>query len=235
MLQGIHPNAQAMDALMRQQDAQANNLANVNTTGFQRDAVRFRGFEEVLRGRTVTAPRAESSFDRSPGVAQRTDNPLDLALEGTGYFTVETPEGPRYTRNGSFQWDAKGRLVDSGGRPLLGSAGPVRRPKEAKGFLAVDSEGRVTMGEADLGKLKLAHFGPGADLRKRGDSLLELRSGDLLPGRTTVKQGFLESSNVNSVREMAEMMNTLRLFEANQRALQVQGDTLGRAIQDLAR
>jgi flagellar basal-body rod protein FlgF len=234
MLRGIYANAQAMTALMAKQDVQSNNLANVNTTGFKKDRVNFEEFSEVLRGQQVSTPIARTSIDSTAGPSVRTENPLDLSIQGTGFFSVQTPEGPRYTRNGSFQWNEKGRLVDGGGRVVLGTGGPIQRREEG-GAIAIGPSGTISMGGEPIGQLSVVEFSKGARLRKVGDGLLEKMSGEPTPGRGRVMQGYLESSSVNSVQEMAEMINTLRLFEANQRALRYQDEALGRAISELGR
>lgn len=234
MLRGIYANAQAMTALMAKQDVQSNNLANVNTTGFKKDRVNFEEFSEVLRGQTVSTPIARSSTDDEQGPMVRTDNPLDMAIQGNGYFTLETPQGPRYTRAGSFQWDAKGRLTDSSGRLLQGASGPIQRSPEG-GPVIIGADGKITMGSNEIGKLTIVGFSKEARLHKVGQGVYEAVGGEPKAAAGQVVQGFLESSSVNSVHEMAEMINTLRLFEANQRSLRYQDEALGRAIQDLGR
>jgi flagellar basal body rod protein FlgG len=235
MFRGIDANAQAMTALQQQQDVQANNLANTGTTGFRRDQVHFQEFREVLRGKEMTLPEAAVTVDPTPGALVRTDNPLDLGIEGRGFFAVQTPDGVRYTRNGTFQWDDKGGLVTGSGLPVLGTNGPLRKPDEAKGDVVVDKDGTLRVGGEVAGRLKIAHMAPGAVMSKIGGGLLTLTRGETVDGRSEVRQGALESSTVNSAREMVEMMNTLRLFEANQRSFRLQDEALGRAIQDLGR
>ncbi|MBK8575201.1 MAG: flagellar basal-body rod protein FlgF [Elusimicrobia bacterium] len=234
MLRGIYANAQAMTALMAKQDVQSNNLANVNTTGFKKDRIIFEEFSEVLRGQQMSTPIARTSIDPSPGPSVRTENPLDLAIDGKGFFSVQTAEGPRYTRNGSFQWNEKGLLVDGGGRIVLGKGGNIQRKPEG-GAITVAPSGIISMGGEPIGQLSVVEFSKDVRLRKIGDGLLEKTSGEPKPGTGRVAQGFLESSSVNSVQEMADMINTLRLFEANQRSLRYQDEALGRAISELGR
>jgi len=235
MFRGIYANAKAMDALMVQQDVHANNLANVNTTGFKKDTVRFREFKEILRGQEVVVPEPETSFDRDTGPLVPTGNPLDLAVQGAGSFAVETPDGVRYTRNGCFQWDADGKLVDGGGRTVVGTGGVITRKTEASGPLTVQSDGTLTMGDTTLGRIKVVEFSKDSAFEKVGESLIRQTQGEAKTGKSQVIQGYLESSTVNSVREMADMTHTLRLFESNQKALRLQDEALSRAIQDLSR
>jgi flagellar basal-body rod protein FlgF len=234
MLKGIYANAQAMTALMAKQDVQSNNLANVNTTGFKKDRVNFEEFQEVLRGQIVSSPIARTSTESDQGTLVRTENPLDMAIQGNGYFMMETPEGPRYTRAGSFQWDAKGRLTDAEGRAVLGTGGPIQKSPEG-GPVRIGANGKVTMGPNEIGQLNIVGFTSEARLKKVGHGLYEAVGGEPKAAAGQVVQGFLESSSVNSVQEMADMINTLRLFEANQRSLRFQDEALGRAIQELGR
>ena len=234
MLRGIYANAQAMAALMTKQDVESNNMANVNTTGFKKDRVNFQEFQEILRGQTVSTPVAQVSTDTQDGPLVRTENPLDLAIQGNGYFTVETPQGPRYTRAGSFQWNEKGQLVNSAGMVVEGSGGPIQKSAEG-GPVRISSDGKITMGENAIGQLNIVGFTKEARLKKVGEGLYEAVGGEPQTGHGRVVQGFLESSSVNSVQEMVEMMNTLRLFEANQKALRYQDEALGQAINELGR
>lgn len=234
MIRGIQANAQAMDALMRQQDVQAHNLANQNSTGFKADRVRHELFGRILQGQEVLAPRAVASLDTAQGPLARTDNPLDLALQGGGWFSVETPNGVRYTRNGSFAWDPQGRLVDAQGNAVQGASGAVRLDPEASGEITVERDGTVRAGSVDLGRIKITHFAPGAPLL-RIDGGFAAPEAQPIAGQSEVWQGYLESSTVNPVAGMVEMMGTLRLFESNQKAFRVQDDALGRAIQELIR
>lgn len=234
MLRGIYANAQAMTALMAKQDVQSNNLANVNTTGFKKDRVNFEEFQEVLRGQIVSTPVAKTSTDTEDGPLQRTENPLDMAIQGNGYFTLETPQGPRYTRAGSFQWNAKGQLTNSAGLIVQGSGGPIQKSPEG-GPVRIGTDGKITMGENAIGQLNIVGFTKEARLKKVGGGLYEAVGGEPQTSHGQVVQGFLESSSVNSVQEMADMINTLRLFETNQRSLRYQDEALGHAIQELAR
>jgi flagellar basal-body rod protein FlgF len=124
--------------------------------------------------------------------------------------------------------------VDGGGRVVLGTGGPIQRREEG-GAIAIAPSGTISMGGEPIGQLSVVDFSKGARLRKVGDGLLEKMSGEPKPGSGRVMQGYLESSSVNSVQEMAEMINTLRLFEANQRSLRFQDEALGRAISELGR
>ncbi|MBK8872053.1 MAG: flagellar basal-body rod protein FlgF [Elusimicrobia bacterium] len=234
MIRGIYSNAQAMSALMAKQDVQANNLANVNTHGFKKDRVIFDEFQEVLRGQQMSTPIARTSIDPKPGTLSRTDNTLDLAIQGDGFFAVETPQGTRYTRNGGFQWNDKGQMVDSAGRVVLGTGGPIVSRPEG-GAIGVGANGTVTMGGEVIGQLNVVEFGEKARLKKVGESLFEVSGGDAKPAHGQVIQGFLEGSSVNSVQEMADMISTLRLFEANQRSIKYQDEALGKAISELGR
>ncbi|HMZ25979.1 MAG TPA: flagellar hook-basal body protein [Elusimicrobiota bacterium] len=235
MIRGIQANAQAMNALMLQQDVEAHNLANQNTTGFKRDRVRFELFSQILRGQETLSPKPVVTTERTQGALTRTDNPLDLALQGSGWFSVETPEGVRYTRDGSFKWDAAGRLVDAEGHPVQGASGALKLDPEAPGAVMVGRDGTLTAGSTPLGRLKITHFAPDAPLERGSGGRYAAGDTPAVAGASEVWQGYLESSTVNPVEGMVEMMSTLRLFEANQKAFRVQDESLSRALQELAR
>jgi flagellar basal-body rod protein FlgG len=229
-MNGIRWNAEAMNALMTRQDVIANNMANASTVGFKREVVGFSRFEQTL-GAAISAG---SKTDVNQGAFHETGNPFDLAVMGAGYFSVETPDGTRYTRDGSFSLDEKGYVVDHAGRKVVGTSGPIRITGDASD-VTVQSDGRVMIDGEEKARLKIAHFSSDAVLQRSGDGLVGLASGEEVDGKSNLMQGFLESSNVNTVQEMVSMMDGLRLFESNQRALRLQDNALGQAISDLSR
>lgn len=233
MLKSIQTNAQAMNALMTQQDVQANNMSNVNSPGFKREDVRFELAPSPGGGRPSIYPTLLSGHLQGP--LQRTENTLDTALEGEGYYVVSTPGGERYTRDGAFTLNAQGQLVTPDGFPVLGKNGPLTFSPEERGAVRIDGDGKVWVGDAEKGSLRLERYNNTATFAREGRSLLQKLSGSPVPGSPTVRQGYLEGSNVDSVREMVSMMNTLRLFESNAKAIRLQDEALSKAVSDLAR
>lgn len=234
-MRGIQANAEAMNALMLKQDVEAHNMANQNTTGFKRDRVRFEQFDAVLQGKTAPVPKPAVSSEQAQGALTRTDNPLDLGIQGAGWFSVETPEGVRYTRDGTFRWDKSGRLVDADGHAVQGASGAIRLDPETPGPVTIDRSGRLKGAAGEIGQIKLTHFPANAPLVRLGRGRYAAGEAEPVKGESEVWQGYVEASTVNAVEGMADMMTTLRLFEANQKAFRLQDESLSRAIQDLAR
>jgi flagellar basal-body rod protein FlgG len=218
-------------------DVLANNLANANTTGFKADLIAI-DLSDESPGNLSGLPAAASNvvpgrarLDPTPGVLRPTGNPFDLAIVGRGLFAVETPQGERYTRAGSFTRDSNGFLATAEGFRVLGSSGPIRVPDRG---LQVDGQGRLPDGAS----LRIVAGPDGPGLVKVGASLFAVPDGASrpadLPGANVV-QGHLESSNVNVVQTMVEMLATLRSYEAYQRTIQALDQTVGQAANELGR
>ncbi|WP_417347616.1 flagellar basal-body rod protein FlgG [Ferrimonas sp.] len=225
----------------------ANNLANVNTTGFKRDRVAFNDlFYQVQRqpgGQVDEVNDLPSGLQLGTGVrvagTQKvfttgnlvtTSQQLDLGIEGQGFFQVQQPNGDlAYTRDGQFYRNADGEMVTAGGLPLVPG---ITIPEEAL-TVTIGSDGRVTAqmaGQADaeeLGQITLVNFINPTGLESRGDNLYAETSASGVPvegiageqGMGTLRQGALESANVNVVEEMVEMISTQRAYEMNAKVL----------------
>lgn len=239
MIRGLYVAAEGMAARQKAQDVLAANLANVNTNGFRADRPVFEtAFQRLLYRVEGTASQpigmlssgallATTYTDLQPGPLMRTGNPLDVAIEGEGYFAVRTPAGTRYTRNGAFALNAEGLLVTREGFPVLGMQGEIRAPRNATLQISEDGVVRIDGKEAD--RLLIVQ---GA-LRKDTDGWLVGNTTPIANPRLAV--GTLEGSNVNIVREMVEMIEHLRAYETHQKSIQSQDETLARAINEIAR
>lgn len=231
MLDSIQLSTEAMNARIHQQEVIANNLANVNTIGFKKDRV----FQEVL---TEASENSESKVEEvtvfEQGPLRETKNPLDIALVGKGFFTLQSSEGRRYTRNGHFRLDASGQLVLEEGVVVMGENGPI----EGRGEMHVDERGKVYFDGVFLDKLWIVTFNEPYPLRKTGNSqfvLTDESSPELEVEDVVVKQGSLEESNVNPVEEMVNMITVFRYFEADQKSLRAQDELLSRAVNDVGK
>jgi flagellar basal-body rod protein FlgG len=240
----------------RRFEAIANNLANADTAGFKRDRISFAdllhpptepprqpipeseeggpAFLPVGFGRKWDASRVrvtELWADMLQGGLQDTGNPLDLAIEGSGFFELQTPQGVLYTRRGSFALAQDGTLVSQEGYPLLGEKGQKLVVKGG-GQMNVGRDGTVSVGNAQVGRIELAQFPEKAELTKVGDSLFAA-SGDPGPPKLPylVRQGALEMSNVNVVEEMVAMVEALRQYETYQKMLQAYGQMDAQSIE----
>ncbi len=170
--------------------------------------------------------------DFTAGVFRETGRPLDVALDGDGFLTVQTPRGERYTRAGALTLDASGQLVTQRGEIVVGDNGPITI-QQGKGDLGIGADGSVSMDGKPVGKLKVVRFDDTrAALTKEGDSLF-MATGKQEPqqaNNTRVVQGVLELSNVNAVTEMATMMHNSREFDSLQRSITMMMNDIGRKI-----
>ena len=237
--------------LERQMDVIANNVANVNTNGFKADRSLFQEFlmpgahEDNFapgRDRQLSHVQDRATFhDFAQGAAEQTKNPLDVAIDGGGFFVVQTPAGERYTRDGSFQINNQGQLVNASGYPVLGSGGPITFQQTDK-QITIASDGNVTVVEGSnridsvRGKLRLVSFAQAQRLQKEGGNLYSAADGATAASDTAsrVRQGFVEKSNVNSVLEMSRMIEVTRTYTQISAMLQQQSDLHKSAIEKLA-
>lgn len=243
MIKGIYSSEAAMRPKMARMEVLANNLANINTTGFKRDRVFVRMLEQssaaAADGRgDMTGVTTGKYIDTTAGSLQHTENPLDLAIEGDGYFAVQTPRGVRLTRNGNFTLSKEGVLTTSDGYPLLGTNGAIQVPQKEKldiKSLSISASGEVSSGNEPLGQLRVVVPERADGLQKDHESLFlvdeSVRVLDIAPDRVNVRQGFLEESNVEGIEEMIAMIELSRSFETDQKMIQSQDATLDRSME----
>ena len=236
--------------LGRSMDVVANNIANMNTTGFKADNAMF---EEYLmpvarENRFNPADRMVSFVDDrgawhnlSPGALQQTGNPLDVAINGDGFLVVQTAGGERYTRNGALQINGQGQLATSDGSLVLGDNGPITF-QQTDHDVAVTADGRVTVVEGNAtnlesqrGQLRLVRFADPQQLQKDGANNFAAGGAAAVADTTSkLMQGTIEKSNVNSVVEMTRMITISRAYQQVATLLQAQSDLHKSAIQQLA-
>jgi flagellar basal-body rod protein FlgF len=236
--------------LERRLDVVANNVANVNTTGFKADRSLF---EEYLRSpahednfvpadRRVSFVHDRATFhDFAAGPSEQTKNPLDIAIDGKAFLVVQTAAGERYTRDGGLQINNQGQLVTASGDAVLGTSGPiVFQPTDKAINIAPDGNITVVEGtnttDAIRGKLRLVTFADAQKLVKEGGNLYSAGQGVAAQPDTTsrVNQGFIEKSNVNSVHEMSRMIEITRTYTHISTLLQQQQELHRTAIEKLA-
>lgn len=237
-------------ALQRELDVVANNIANLNTTGYKSDNTVFQEFMmPVARANQFRGADRQLSFvqdratwiDLSQGPVETTGNPLDVAVSGNAFLTVQTPRGERYTRNGALQINSQGQLVTSEGLQVVGQNGPiVFQPSDREISIGIDGlisvrEGQNTI-DAQRGKLKLASFVQPQRLQKDGTSTYMAPAGvtPQAPTNAKVTQGAVEKSNVQSVMEMTRMVQITRAYTETAQILQNQSDMRRSAIEKLA-
>jgi flagellar basal-body rod protein FlgF len=219
----------ALEARMKIVDVITNNLANANTTGFKRD------FGHILQNETGFD--AGTKIDLSPGDLVTTGNEMDVALNGPGFFAIQTPNGVRYTRNGSFSLDAKGELVTKDGMAVLNASGSTINVGHGK--VAIQDGGIVTVDGNEIATLKIVNFTDTQKLQKEGLSrLIWTGAPDGVQDAPDIhlKSGALERSNVNAIDEMIHLMSAYREFEAVQRTLKtLMTDMNSKLIQELGK
>jgi flagellar basal-body rod protein FlgF len=232
----------AQNALRRQMDVAANNMANMSTAGFKAEAVLF---EPVVRRPASITERPKTvefvrdytiARDFRPGALQRTDNPLDFALTGDGYFTIQTTQGNAYTRDGQFQLDTQGRLITHDARFVLDDAGQAITLDLTQGEPLVGRDGTITQAGAPVARLGLVSFQRPGAMDKIGDNLWRPTNEQGTPSTDTqVIQGMTEGSNVVAITELTRIMEISRAFESANRLQKQTEDLRGRAIERLAK
>lgn len=231
-------------AAQQQMEILTNNLANVNTAGYKRDRIVFESMLASVKNPTpgsatlTDAPLTTGvgfATDYSAGALQQTGNTLDLALEGDGFFVVNTPQGRAYTRQGNFHLDAGGRLVTADGNEVQGTGGPITI---TGGKVEIDGKGGVFVAGKQVGTLAVVDFPKPYPLQKAGGGLF-VPSGaagaEQPAGRTAVRQGHLEGSNVNPILEMARLIETSRGYESCVKAVQSYDNMAAKAANDLGK
>jgi flagellar basal body rod protein FlgG len=233
MLSGLYSAASALDAAATNLDIIAHNLAHVAVPGFRRAVATFSPFEAELQAvsddpsRTGTLLSAVET-DFASGGLETTGRPLDIALDGDGFFVLEGPDGPLYTRNGSFALTADGVLVNTEGRPVQGTGGTIQLPPNTlESQVSVDAEGRLSVQNQLVGQFELVRFADPQQLMRVGTMSFEATPQSRpLPYEGAVVQGARELSNVIAVEELIRMIGNLRYFEASQRALRTIADAV---------
>jgi flagellar basal-body rod protein FlgG len=256
MIRGLYTSSAGMQVESLRQEALANNLANLNTAGFRRDlsVVESRKNMRIseMRVPNTADPIALTHAHRvgplgtgvdmkrfvkdfTQGDMRDTGNPYDLALQGPGFFTFQGPKGQVfYSRDGQLSRASDGTLVDKTGNKLMGQNGPI----VATGKLDVTPDGTIMIDGQATDKITLVNFqNPDDALIKHGDSMFQAMPGAVAAPMTSteVRQNTLENANVNSIDEMVHMIAAMRQYEANQKSVQAQDETLQHAVNDIAK
>ena len=240
-MSGMTSLVQAAGVIERKMETVSNNLANVNTVGFKEDQPSFR--EVLSTAQRVTPESLEERFlsheylddyvgmDKSavvvdeigknfePGRMRSTGNDLDFALANDGFFTIDTPQGERYTRAGNFQLDAAGRIVTNDGYPVLGTNGVITIKE---GVIKANESGQISVDGVLADNFRLVRFQNQDQLQKLGQGFFAPVNRNDLPIESEeiqLKQGMLEDSNVNSMLEMTRMITATRAYETIHKAL----------------
>jgi len=241
MIKGLYQSASAMIPHVKIQEITANNLANASAPGFKRDMLftkelshaQAKNYPKKSDWETPMIDQVYSEYEQ--GMLDKTDNPLDLAIEGNGFFTFEMEDGTTVlSRNGSFTVDPSGYLVNSDGHRLLGDGWPIN---VGEGTVSIAETGQIEADQSLVGNIRVVDIEDKSSLQKVGDSAFQIPEGINLVSAVNfaIKQGYLESSNVNVIKEMVNMVASFRSFESDAQALKAQDDSLEKLINNVGR
>lgn len=234
--------------LRRQLDVIANNIANMDSPGFRGESMMFVEYLADTKDKVPAGLRKISYVqdiasvrDLSEGAKTVTDNPLDLAINGNGYFAIESENGERYTRNGSFMLDGDGQIVTTSGLPLLNDNGqPMVIPPSA-GRIDIARDGTVSYHDqqggdvVEVGRIQVVQFENEYALKKDAQLMFRADGQDPAPAEDAeILQGFIEKSNVKGVVEMTKLMQTVNSYQSAGRVVEAEHERQRRAIQTLA-
>lgn len=254
MIRGLYTAGTAMNVQLTRMNLVSNDLANVNTTGYKKDFAVISSFEEELLYRMNDIENNKSNNGTighiSPGArvediyTQFTQAPFmqtgdltNLAIQGEGFFQVQTPDGLRYTRDGSFTINEAGSLVTKEGYAVMGHKGPIELGEEyldQNTDIVIGRLGNVKFGLTTIDKLVLVKFEEPQALLKQGDNLY-ISEEEGIPVNSTIYQGYLEVSNVNAVEAMVDMITISRSYEMSQKMIQVHDQLLGKAVNEIGK
>ena len=241
MAGGTYAALSGLRTRMEQLDRLASDIANAKTAGYKAERVTTNAaerpdFGKALQSAIDVAPRP-GHLDFRPGSMEKTGRDLDFAIEGKGFFVVDTPQGPRYTRNGNFSLAADGSVTTADGYPVQTADGPLKLARNG-GQVSVADDGTVSMGAQSVGKLRIVDFGDYQELQREdlGRFRAPATATPAEASGTIVRAGMLEASNVSVVDRMVTLTEVARGFEALQRGLNILSSELdGRAITELGR
>jgi flagellar basal-body rod protein FlgF len=225
------------DALGRQMEVVSQNIANVNTTGFKSHGMLFEDF--------IERPSAQSELhmvlDRATyrntaqGAFVKTDNPLDVAIGGKGYFAVQTPQGTQYTRSGSFQISAEGNLVTADGFQVLAGGGqPITIPENAK-QISIGADGTISTDAGNVGQLNVATFANEQNMKPTYGGFYSTDEAPQTESTAQINQGMLEGSNVRPVVEMTQIIEISRAYQRVANLINAENDRMRQAIRTLGK
>ncbi|HVU76478.1 MAG TPA: flagellar hook-basal body protein [Gaiellaceae bacterium] len=235
MDRGLYIAASGMLAEQTRQDQIANDLANASTPGYKADRSAQAAFGDVLIENTATGQQLGSLglgtqvtrivTDLNPAALKQTGDPLDLALDGQGFFSVQTPAGRRFTRDGQLVVDGSGRLATATGYLVLDAQGRTIQPGGSDGLI-VSPDGTVSRNGRAIATLGVVSL---TNPAKEGDTLFNGTAAGR-PAGTVVRQGYLEGSSIDPTTAMVDMIQSLRTYESDQKAIQTIDETLNKGI-----
>lgn len=223
--------------LSKELNSVANNIANASTAGYRREGMLFSEYVRALGPQDRSISQANVGghyFDATPGAVTQTGGMFDVAIDGEGYFLVDTPFGERLTRQGSFMLNAEGELVTPAGHRVLGDSGsPIAIPPEATS-ITIAQDGSIAADGAPIGKLGLVTVEPTA-LAREGANLLRAEEDYTQMESPKLRQGFIEESNVNTVLEVSRLIEVQRAYEMGQQLLKDEDERISKTVDAMRR
>lgn len=226
----------------RQLDIVANNIANMNTTGFKGEKMMFTqhlvksgGGQRLLGPKLAFTRDIATMLDTSDGPMEKTGNSLDLGINGEGYFVIQTENGERYTRNGHFQLDDGGQLVNQNGDPLLSTANEPLFLSPEDTEIAISRDGTVSTNNGDLGRIRLVGFENPQNLKRGADGLFNTDERPKDIESPEINQGMLEGSNVKPIFEMARMITIHRSYDNIRNFIKREDERMRNMVKELGR
>ena len=228
--------------IRRQLDIVANNIANMNTTGFKGEKMMFTqhlvksgGGQRLLGPKLAFTRDIATMLDTSDGPMEKTGNSLDLGINGEGYFVIQTENGERYTRNGRFQLDDGGQLVNQNGDPLLSTANEPLFLSPEDTEIAISRDGTVSTNNGDLGRIRLVGFENPQNLKRGADGLFNTDERPKDIESPEINQGMLEGSNVKPIFEMARMITIHRSYDNIRNFIKREDERMRNMVKELGR
>lgn len=242
---GLYQAAAAMNATEKWQDMIADNLAGASTPGSRRHEISFSDVQAGLASATLgdggtnyMMPSASSTTNFQQGEMKPTGNPMDFALEGPGFFAAQTANKQElYTRNGQFTLNTQGQVVTKQGYLVLSaSGGPITADRTNNRPLTISATGQISQGGDIKGQLRVVDFANPQQLTSTGGGYFAMNVPGVLPSPvpgTHVQQGYIEASNSSPTLEMASLITAMRMFETNQKVMQMTNDRMTKVVSDL--
>mgnify|MGYP003385762131 CR=1 FL=1 len=225
------------DALQRQMDVTAQNIANVNTTGYKSNDILFEDFlvkPDKKFTHHMVLDRA-TIRNTTQGTFIKTDNPLDIAISGQGYFAVQTPQGTQYTRQGAFQMDAEGNIVTADGYPLLSGGGSTVAIPTSAQSVEIGLDGTISTEKGKVGRLQVVKFNNEQLMKQTYGGFYKTDEAPEIDETVQLHQGKVESSNVKSIQEMTHVIEISRAYERVARLIDGENQRLTNAIRSLGK
>ncbi len=231
MIKGLESASHSLNINDKKIGSLANNLANLNSTGYKREIP----FEQLIVN-NGEGMKTRRMIDFSQGVLEQTNNPLDLAIQGDAFFVVENPEGEiLFTKNGKFELSEDGFVTDQSGNMLQGEGGPIQLQEDfwnQNQSVSINSNGEIHVGDNYIDKVKLVKVEDKTSLTRYNGSTFKINEGyfeNVEKGEVEVVQGYLESSNINPIIEMEEMIRISKNYESAHKMIQYIDEVMGKA------